>query len=168
VILLTSTADKVRVVTGSAGTISVHASFVDLSGTTVTPARTNTSITTATTTDVVASPASSTQRTVKVLSVFNDGASQTVTVQHTDGTTTVDLWAGTLAAQSGIVFDEVCGWKLLGAETPADIQTFTFPGGRWNKPTSFQPSFVLMRAWGGISKARSSSSPRRPVGPSGE
>ena len=148
-ILLTSTSDKITVTTGAAGTIGVHASWVDLSGTTVTPDRANFSITSATTTDVVASPASSVTRNVKLLSVWNDGATQDVTITHTDGTTAVDLWVGSIPAQSGVVFDETCGWKIIGAETPADIQTFTFPGGRWIKPNSFTPSWVLTRVWGG-------------------
>ena len=147
-ILLTSTSDKITVTTGAAGTIGVFASWVDLNGTTVTPDRANFSITSATTTDVVASPASSVTRNVKLLSVWNDGTTQNVTITHTDGTTAVDLWAGSIPAQSGVVFDETCGWKIIGAETPADIQTFTAPGGRWIKPTSFQPSWLLMRVWG--------------------
>lgn len=62
---LASTSDKLQVVTDVAGSdIRVHASWVDLNGTTVTPGRTNTpGITTATTTDVVASPAASTVAT---------------------------------------------------------------------------------------------------------
>ncbi len=147
-ILLTSTSDKITVTTGAAGTIGVFASWVDLSGTTVTPDRANFSITSATSTDVVASPASSVTRNVKLLSVWNDGATQDVSITHTDGTTAVDLWAGSIPAQSGVVFDETCGWKIIGAETPVDIQTFTAPGGRWIKPTSFQPSWILMRLWG--------------------
>ena len=149
-ILLTSTSDKISVTTSAANTVLVHASFVDLSGTTVTPGRTNTSIAAATTTDVVASPASSTQRTVKMLSVWNDHATaaQDITVTHTDGTTAVDLWSGSVPAQSGITFDETCGWKVNGPQTPADVQTFDFPGGTWVKPTSFDPQFVLIRLWG--------------------
>ena len=39
-LLLTSTSDILRLITGSAAsTIEVHASFVDLNGTTVTPGR---------------------------------------------------------------------------------------------------------------------------------
>jgi len=41
-LILASTSDLIRVVTGSAAQIEVHASWVDLNGTTVTPGRTNT------------------------------------------------------------------------------------------------------------------------------
>jgi len=62
-LLLTSTSDIVRLITGAAAsTIEVHTSYVDVNGTTITPGRTNTRITTATTTTIVASPAASTQR----------------------------------------------------------------------------------------------------------
>ncbi len=61
-IILASTSDLIRVVTSHAATIEVHASFVDLNGTTVTPGRTNTLISTATTTTIVGSPGASTVR----------------------------------------------------------------------------------------------------------
>ncbi len=92
-LLLTSVSDIVRVVTSVATTtIEVHASYVDLSGTTVTPARTNTRITTATTTTIVASPAASTQRNVKALYITNNSTGTTcdVAVEHFDGTNSVE------------------------------------------------------------------------------
>ena len=49
-LLLASTSDLLRVVTSGAITTDVHASWLDLNGSTVTPGRTNTAITTATTT----------------------------------------------------------------------------------------------------------------------
>lgn len=74
-LILSSTSDLVRVVTASAVDIDVHASWADNASGTVTPGRTNTLITTATTTSVVGSPAASTQRTVQYLSVRNTHAS---------------------------------------------------------------------------------------------
>lgn len=117
-LLLTSTSDKVQVITGSSGTIKVHASYVDNASGTITPTRTNTaSISTNTTTDVVAAPASSTQRNVKHLSVRNTHASVTnaITVQHTDGTTVEELWVGTLLAGESVVFDQYGGWTMYAA-----------------------------------------------------
>jgi len=108
-LLLTSTSDKVQVITGSAGTIKVRADWVDNVSGTITPGRTNTaSIATATTTDVVAAPASSTQRNVKSLSVRNTDASVSnlITIQHTDGTTTEELWKGTLLSGEAVIFDQ--------------------------------------------------------------
>ena len=91
---LASTSDKLYAVTDAAGDVECHASWVDLNGTTVTPGRQNTaSITTATSTDVVVAPGSSTVRNVKFLAIFNASASvtNTVSVFHTDGTNPVEL-----------------------------------------------------------------------------
>lgn len=116
-LLLVSTSDKIRVTTSGAVTTDVHASFVDYNGTTVTPGRQNTAITTATTTDVVNSPGSSTQRNVKALHIRNKHAttSQTVTVIHTDGTTACELVSVTLPAGYALAFDEGAGFRVLDA-----------------------------------------------------
>lgn len=124
-LLLTSTSDLVRVVTGSSGAIAVHASWVDNTAGIITPGRTNTaSITGATTTTVVASPAASTQRNVKHLNIRNTHASvaNLVTVQHTDGAVSEDLWTGTLLAGEALVLGEQGSWTLYdtnGAVKPS-------------------------------------------------
>ena len=112
-LLLTSTSDIIRVVTGSAADVDIHASYVDISGTTVTPGRTNTTpITTATTTTIIASPAASTQRNVKAIYVHNASAtvSTTVTIQHFDGTTSVDLVNCTLLPDEHLNMNENGSW----------------------------------------------------------
>jgi hypothetical protein len=149
-IYLASTSDKLQVVTSSANPVHVHATFTDLSGTTVTPGRTGTSIGAATTTDVVASPGASTTRKIKFLSVFNDHATaaQNIVIRHTDGTTVADLWAGSLAAQTGVVFDEKCGWRVASPFPSANIQTFDAPGGNWIKPAGPRTGLTLIRLWG--------------------
>ena len=114
-ILLTSTSDLLRVTTSSTANIDVHASYVDLSGTTVTPSRTNTTISTATTTTVVGSPASSTQRTVKTLFIRNRHAttSNNITILHTDGTTSVEFIKVSLNAGYTLRYDEGNGFEVL-------------------------------------------------------
>jgi hypothetical protein len=112
-LLLTSTSDIIRVVTGSAvTTITVHASWIDNASGTITPGRTNTNITTATTTTVVGSPGSSTQRNVKSLQITNNSASSSsqVTVQHFDGTTSTDLMGVTLLAGENCILDQNGEW----------------------------------------------------------
>ena len=150
-LLLTSTSDKLQVITSAATAVGVHASWVDLNGSTVTPSRSNTSIAAAATTDVVASPAASTTRNVKFLSVFNDASSgsQTITIRHTDGTTVVDLWQGTVPAQTGVIFDEASGWQATSPYPAADVQTFDVPGGTWTKPAGPRTGLTLIRLWGG-------------------
>lgn len=114
-LLLVSTSDKVQLVTTGTANISVHASYVDLSGSTVTPGRLNTLISSAATTDVVSSPGASTQRTVKTLHIRNTHASSsnTVTVQHTDGTTVANLISCALPAGWALHYDEGAGFEVL-------------------------------------------------------
>lgn len=130
-LLLTSTSDKVQVITDATADVEVHASYVDYASGTITPARTNTaSITTATTTDVVASPGSSTQRNVKHLNVRNNHASTAVnvTVQHTDGTNVETLYKVNLTAGESLVFGADGIWRHYDAnggayENPLPVAT---------------------------------------------
>ena len=109
-LLLTSINDLLQVITGSAGSIQVHVSWVDNASGTITPGRTNTAaIATAATTTVVAAPAASTQRNVKLVSIYNASAtvSNLITLQHTDGTNSEIIWKGTLAPGEAFGFDDV-------------------------------------------------------------
>lgn len=140
-LLLTSTSDVIRVVTSAAGAVDVHASYIDHNAGTFTPGRTNTaSITTATTTTVVGSPGASTQRNVKHLTVFNEHASvsQTITVEHFDGTTAETLWKGTLAAGEHVVLDAEGRWTPYTANgTPKSLGSGTL----FNNSTADQTGF---------------------------
>lgn len=113
-ILLTSTSDLLRVITSAAGDVEVHCSWIDTNAGVGTPGRTNTAITTATTTTICGSPAASTQRNVKTVTIRNDHAStaNTITVLHTDGTTPINLIKVTLSAGEQLQHDEN-GWKVL-------------------------------------------------------
>ena len=123
-LLLTSTSDVVRLTTGTAtSTIEVHTSYVDVSGTTITPQRLNTRITTATTTTIVGSPAASTQRNVKAIYVTNNsvGTSCIVGVEHTDGTNVVELMQFVLLPGENMGYREDGSWvhrDSQGAEYP--------------------------------------------------
>ena len=94
-LMLTSTGDQLQIVTDAAATVDAHATWVDIvtSSGAVTPGRTNTAITTAATTSVAGSPASTAARNVKTLHVRNKHATLAcnVTVRHTDGTTVIEL-----------------------------------------------------------------------------
>lgn len=121
---LASTSDLVRVVTSSAAQIEVHASWADFDGTVVSLGRQNTPhITTATTTTIVPSPGSGVVRNLKHLNITNDhaGASCTVTVEHTDGTTAIELIAFTLLPGENMLLNEDGRWAhrdAQGAEYP--------------------------------------------------
>src|SRR5438105_613062 len=119
-ILLTSTSDLLQVITASpVSTIYVHATFMDYAAGVVTPGRTNTQITAGapTTTTVVASPASATQRNVKSLVIQNGHASSsdTITIQHTDGSTVAQLFKYTLLAGETIQYFDTLGFQVLDA-----------------------------------------------------
>lgn len=129
-ILLTTTSDKIQVVTTTTANVDVHASWVDLSGTTVTPGKTNTRITTATTTDVVAAPAASTTRNVKTIHVSNNhaSASNTVSLQLNDGAALV-LESVTLAAGERMGYVEGVGMRVFDTTGREKIQSVFPPAG---------------------------------------
>ena len=121
---LSSTSDIVRVITASAASVEVHASWVDLNGTTVTPDSQNTpNITTATTTTVVPAPGASTVRNVKALYITNvsTSVSTRVAVEHFDGTNAVELMGFILLPGENMTFNEEGRWShrdAQGAEYP--------------------------------------------------
>lgn len=118
-LLLTSTSDIVRIVTGSAASINVHASWVDNASGTITPGRLNTAaITTATTTTIVPSPSSGVQRNVKALFITNNHATAPtqVTVQHYDGTNSEDIISVTLLAGENLILTAEGEWKHHDAQ----------------------------------------------------
>lgn len=107
---LALTTDKLSVITSSTADIAVHASFVDYvqSPESATPGKQNTAITTATTTDVVASPAASTFRNVKFIGLRNKHASTSndVTVQFNANGTLYELIKCTLLPGEELVCRE--------------------------------------------------------------
>jgi len=107
-LLLTTTASLVELVTGAASTIHVHADYADNNAGTITPGiQANQSITTAATTTIVGSPASSVQRNVREIHIANVDAANSCacTVEHYDGTTTVTLIKCTLLIGEELVFN---------------------------------------------------------------
>lgn len=118
---LTATTDKIQLTTGTAADVDVHASWVDLSGTTVTPGRTNTAITSAATTDIVASPGASTTRNIKTLHIYNKDATDTtdVTVIFDQNGTDFSLWKVSLAPGESLEYVEGIGFFEIAASTAA-------------------------------------------------
>jgi hypothetical protein len=112
-LLLASTSDKIRLTTTATANIDVHASWVD-GVSTITPGRTNTTISSATTTDIVASPGASVYRTVKSLIIRNRHAStsNTLTLIHTDGANAMELIKLTLAAGWTLYYEEGAGFWI--------------------------------------------------------
>jgi len=119
-LLLTSTSDKVQLVTGASGaSVDVHTSYVDNNAGTITPGRTNVvGINTATTTDIVGAPGAGVQRNVKSIYITNTHAtvSTQVTVVHTDGTNVSDLMGVTLLPGENLVMTEMGDWNHHDAQ----------------------------------------------------
>jgi hypothetical protein len=116
-LLLTSINDKLQITTSGSVATDVHASWVDNASGTITPGRTNTPFASASTFDVVAAPASNVQRNVKTLNIRNKDAAltQTVTVQHTDGSTVATLFKCDLAAGEELEYTDSLGWVAYDA-----------------------------------------------------
>jgi hypothetical protein len=116
--LLTSTADLVQIITGSAANIDVVAEYADLAAGVVSVGRQLTKIPTATTTTIVGSPGASTARKVKELLISNNHATNpcVVTIQQYDGTNTVIIESINLLAGERIGYRESTGFTLIGAD----------------------------------------------------
>ena len=103
------TADKLRLTTSSTADIEAHVSWVDKSGTTLTPGRTNTAIASIGTNDVCAGPSGTGDfRNVKFQSYRNKHASTSndVTVKHDVNGTVLELIKVTLLAGESLVCRE--------------------------------------------------------------
>lgn len=120
-LLLVTPNDKLRLITGSAGSVHVHASWMDNVSGAISPGRTNTAvITTATTTDVLPSPTSGVFRALKTLHIHNAGsANNLVTLQSTDGSLICDLYRVTLAPKDTLQYIDEVGFQVLVASLGA-------------------------------------------------
>jgi hypothetical protein len=115
-LIVQSTTDILRVVTGQAADIEVHVSWMDKNGSTFTPGRTNlASITTATTTNIIdmTGVAAGTYRNIKLLSLRNNHASTacTITIEHNDGTNIETLVKCILLPGETLIFSGNGCWR---------------------------------------------------------
>lgn len=126
--LLAATTDKVQLVTSAAVTVDVHATYMDLNAGTVTPGRKNTAITTATTTDIVASPAASTYRTVTELTIRNKHASSAVDVTVLyEGSATdadVEMFKVNLLAGQTLEYKEGLGFYVVQSQAKLNVYRY--------------------------------------------
>jgi len=118
-LLLTTTSDIVRLITGSAADVDVYVSYVDLNGTTVTPGKQATpAITTATTTTICAAPGASTTRNIKYINITNNSSSVStiVDVEFFDGTNPTELRAVTLLPGENLAMTDDSEWHHRDAQ----------------------------------------------------
>src|SRR4051812_13034331 len=117
-LLLAATTDKLQLITGAAGTLDVHASFIDMSNADPpvvkgsTSGRQHTAITTATTTDIVPPPAPSPVPNEKTLHIRNKSATTAtdVTVLFNQNATTFELWKCNLGPSEALEYVEGIGF----------------------------------------------------------
>jgi hypothetical protein len=118
VLILASASDLLQLITSAAGSINVHASYLDNVAGTVAPGRANTNITTAATTTIVPAPAAGTFRNLKTLHVYNAGpSSNTVTIQHTDGTIVAQIHQTALQPGQDLQYRDEAGFAFLFGNT---------------------------------------------------
>ena len=129
-ILTNSGTDKLQLITSAAGSVDVHCSYVDLTTAGVWSAagKQNTNITTATTTDILATPGSSVVRNAKTINIRNAHASTSndVTVVYDANGTDYTLHKVTLRAGEALEYLDGVGWYLLAtATTPVLIKVIS-------------------------------------------
>jgi hypothetical protein len=110
-ISLTTTSQKLEVTTSAATAVDVLVSYVDHTTSGGVLGDQNTLITTATTTDVLAAPAASTQRQVKMINIMNTGASANIiTVKKDISATEYDIVTVSLAQNERLQYLDGRGW----------------------------------------------------------
>jgi hypothetical protein len=127
--LLLQSTDKIQVVTDAAVTTDVYACFMDVTNANPPVVQGDTSnkqvtaITTAATTDVIAAPAATEIRNVKLLNIRNKHASLSVnvTVQINVSATIYELFKATLAPGAVLNFVEGIGWFVSAPQTLASL-----------------------------------------------
>lgn len=114
-LILTATTDKLQLVTENSQALAVHASVADhtLSTDNFEAKVQNTSISSATTTDIVGAPASGDTRNIKTLVVTNNGTSpNVVTVRYNANGTTYDLFKTCLIPNGELFYAERMGFNV--------------------------------------------------------
>jgi hypothetical protein len=142
-LILTETTDKIEVVLGSSITtndMDCFASWRDITTTTYTPGRTASNSNGITDATIVGSPASSTQRIIDFISIYNkDTVLQNLTVKLDANGTEKILWKGDVAAGGRLEYQEGEGFAytapspqgyainvLALTSSPTDGQTVYF------------------------------------------
>lgn len=129
-ILTNAGTDKLQLTSSSAANLDVHVSYVDLNADgTGDPSigRTNTAISSAATTDILATPAASKVRNVKELHVRNKHATLScdVTIVYDQNGTDFELHKTTLDAGEALEYIEGVGWFVIENNWAVPKPTYT-------------------------------------------
>jgi hypothetical protein len=171
--ILDTTTKKIQLLLGATVATtqcSITASWVDFTSTDTTPGMTLSTSNNTTAVDIVAAPASSTQRKVNYISVCNrDTDFVSVTIRLNDNGTTYNYVASLmLAPNSTLQYTDTRGWVVIDAAgnvviatgAIADIQVFS-ANGTWTRPTNATYSMVNLCGGGGSGGGGSGKASRR-------
>lgn len=115
-IVLDATTDSLEVVTNSAAAIDYDCNWTDNTTSAFTPGDSTGQISSATTTTVVAAPASSTQRNIQNCTFRNAGTvNNTLTIQKDANTSNRTKYSATLAAGESIMLDQSGTFSVVNA-----------------------------------------------------
>lgn len=138
--LLADINDKLQLNSSNAVNLDIHVSFTDLASGAATPGKQNTAMTTATTADILASPAASTARTVKGINIRNkSGTATIVTLLYDDNGTDYELFSTTLAGGEHLTYTEGLGWYRYVDTAPVDLWRFVNSGLTGQNVATAQP-----------------------------
>jgi len=116
-LVLTETTDKIQVVLGETVTtnqLQCMSNWRDITTTAYTPGRTIVNTNNTTDVDLVGSPASSTQRVIDFLSVYNkDTANATVTIKFDANSTEYILFKATISTGEKIEYQDGQGFRVI-------------------------------------------------------
>jgi hypothetical protein len=127
-ITLTATTHILELTTASATAVDVFVSYADHTTSGAVLGDQQTLISTATTTTVLAAPAGSTQRQIKLISINNTGATpNVVTVKKDISGTEYDLFYTTLQANENLTYVDGRGWTQYTATGQAYTANVTSP-----------------------------------------
>jgi hypothetical protein len=116
-ILLKATTETIKLTTSTTADIDYSVSWVDVTTTAFSPSTSEGKVTTATSTTILAAPASSTQRQVKLITISNIHASTSNTIsvkKDISGTTYALTPATVLAAGESLCYLDGQGWIIYG------------------------------------------------------
>lgn len=127
--MILSTSATLRVITSTATTVDVVASYADDDGTTITPGSTRAAITTATPTDVVAAPGSGV-RVIRSCTITNRGSTTAVlsVVERHSGTDYYVAEDVSLADGESLVLDGGAAWRKFRRGVPVESEGSTVAG----------------------------------------
>lgn len=127
-IVLTATTDNLQVVLGGAVTtnqLNCLTSWRDITTTAYTPGRTRVNTNNTTDVNIVPAPASSTQRVVDYVSVYNaDTVNATVTIKFDDNGTEAVVYKATLVTGGRLEFTNENGWQIYNDTTITTLNDY--------------------------------------------